>query len=700
MSTQTTQATCPPPAINLTRINLHPIVETGDLLGLGDLHLAETPKEVAVNKQPVRSNAESSMQSGTAMAIHPSKRSISTAWGVNKQASTNTSYSPPRRVKDSPPFREQETLQDRNRRIQEQVVANEKRLTQQNTPGYVPPHLRPVLPEAVDTVESYLPPHLRKPTGNGRRIPDSSNNAWPHSQSGNEAVPSKPSKVSVMLTPISRVPDKPFVGKVPLIEPAKSMALTMPPHRRVLSPAQQPALRNLVISKNPATAPHPISSRELLRHANSVSDRPDPRRRVAVSNPPPPPPIGGTNIRTAYFPLPPPSPPPTRAPSQSQGKDNSSYNHQDGSPSYAHNDEGPPYNGGHSSYGRSDDGGQFLLLDHQRARKLRSYTRYRSKAGFAPHHPRLPFEFLHTMSGVSGVTYGSTIAGRLDSVSSIGAGSVRGPGKTYGRPSGPTGHMFGNDWGNGYRIPEHEHIGGYNSNAVLDESEDEEVQVDDLVFKAWPQPPTRNTNRRVQKPRSVVLSGLPRYQTLEQISRVCSNTGKIERIKMSKRRGMALVLFVDAYTAERFYETTDSRGITLVLHDDETNRIVRPQIFVEMNPEIFPMEDQICHIIDTVDGSRVLRVVGWDRDGLESMVGYKDEEGVSYDELLMRLASRYFDPQEGPRRVESVVWLQNGYGHLEATFIFAGIHDAMTVRDGMQMEQELEACNIDFGTDP
>lgn len=689
---------------HLTRIKSKPAVETADLLGLEELHVDESLKERRSAKQVTKSDTVSSNPPSGALWMHPSHPNILT-WetetqNMKKQVSPPN---PPVQVSTSVPQpKKQETAQDHAQRINRKIGENEKKLSEMNAVGYVPPHLRPAVHgsaiETEDAFGNYIPPHLRRPRiADGKlHTPNPEDNTWGQANQG--SIPSRPHKVSMVLTPIGRASERYTADIAPLGEISKAVPKTIQPPRRALSltQVQQPMRPELSIYQSNAAAPRAPPVWKPARNTGSIENQSESLPRKTAS--PPPPPVGGTKIRTAYFPLRPETPPLTP---RTRADDSSSYGNQDEYSSYSRN-------GGHSSYGfndsrptfgRNDARGGFLMLDHEKARKMKSYTHYRAKAGFAPHHPRLPFEFLHKIYGQSGATYTATLAERLDSSSVIGPRSMPVPGKTYGHPTTLHGHRIPNDLGNGYRIPKHEHISSYNSTAALSggSATSERMEPTDLVFKAWPEPPKRAFNKKLQKSRSVILSRLPTDPTLDQISQVCKATGRIENIQVNRGRSMAMVTFVEASTAQRFYETTDSRGVTLIYTDEETNKVKRQQIYIDMNPEVVTIGKEILQVVETDNGSRVLEVIGWTRDILESLVGgWREGAGVGYSDLLMRLASLYC----GAERVQCVNWRQNGEGQMEVRLVYAGIQDAMTVRASFEKEPALFECDIAYGSDP
>lgn len=635
----------------------------------------------------------------------PSHPSISTALKIEvPKVEEHVPFPPfpPQRAQNvSYPIKNQESAEDRARRINQGINKNEKKLSEMKAIGYVPPHLRPPPRASADTEDAYgnyIPPHLRRPRGvDGRvRVLSLANKGW--GGSGQEPIANRPHKVSVVLTPISQVVEKQTADIAPIIE----VAVPILPSCRAVTPVQ--VKQSMGARQSTMTTPFLLAAQNTPKPESTVAARADLLRKKNISpprQPPPPPPVGGTKIKTAYFPLRPETPP---LPSAHRSEDGSSHDRQE---IYSVND----YNDNHSSHGRRDgrssigrssivrgnDGDDFLILDHERTRKMRSYTHYRAKPGFAPHNPRLPFEFLHRIYGQSGATYAETLGERLDSSSVIGPRSLPVPGKTYGRPSTPQGHIIPNNLASGYRIPKHEHLRGYNSTVALGSgSETSMMETGDLIFKTWPQPPDRTANKKHQQSRSVILSGFKKMVSWEQISRVCKETGKVENMEISNKCGMAMVTFVEASTAQNFYGTTDTRGILLVYVDEETNETVRTRIYIDMNPEIIATEDSIRQIIDTEGARRVLEIIGWTRDILESIVGGPHEGGIGYSDLLMRLASLYCRSQ----RVQCVDWRQNEAGHMEVRFVYAGIKDAIQARAGLGKESALGSCRVVYGSDP
>lgn len=676
------------------RQNLHfslaksqPGVKSADLLGLDEFH----PLKHSSVKQSEKNDVSNLSTRILRMPLsHPS---ISTALRVGAAEMEKRVSPPPSPPSPLPrttrgvaqPTEIQKTAQDHARRTNQGISSNEKKLSETKSIGYVPPHLRPPQREPANDTEdaygNYIPPHLRKPKGVNGRARGSSpvNMGW--GGSGCQPMANRPHKVSVVLTPISQIAERrtadiPFLAQV-----VKPVAMAMSTSHRGLMPVQdkQPKVRQ---SATTASQILLVQDPSKSKAKSTAASRLGSTGRKAVS--PPPPPIGGTKIKTAYFPLRPETPPSAR-----RRGNVSSHENQEGR-------QGSRSSFGRSNHGQDDDGDDFLILDHERTRKTRSYTHYRSKSGFAPHNPRLPFEFLHKIYGPNGEIYEETLEEIFDPSSVIGPGSLSVSGKTYGRPSTYQGYIIPSNVERGYKIPKHEHIKGYNSSVALSSGSEAPAVADDLIFRTWPQPQDRSANKRHQKSRSVILSGFTEMATWEQISRVCKETGKVENMEISRKRGMAMVTFVEASTAQHFYETTDARGILLIYIDEETNETMNARIYIDMNPEIVTIEDSIRQLVDTEGASRVLEIIGWTRDILESMVGGPHEGGIGYSDLLMRLASLYCPPE----RVQCVDWRQNEEGHMEVRFVYAGIENAVRVREELIKESALESCKIIFGSDP
>ncbi|RPB09174.1 hypothetical protein P167DRAFT_594678 [Morchella conica CCBAS932] len=183
-----------------------------------------------------------------------------------------------------------------------------------------------------------------------------------------------------------------------------------------------------------------------------------------------------------------------------------------------------------------------------------------------------------------------------------------------------------------------------------------------------------------QNLRSIFLIGLPHNMTLKQISKICSGSGVIESIQICRENGIALVNFVVALVAKQFYEVTKAKGVTLVFLDENKNT-VKKQIIVKMDIQGTLVPQEVLDAIETLNASRVLDILGWDRKSLENSVGLDREREADLTDLLLRLTSqyvsRYLDTHHGEPKVQDVSWEVNKYGYLQATLIFAGIQDAM-----------------------
>lgn len=211
-----------------------------------------------------------------------------------------------------------------------------------------------------------------------------------------------------------------------------------------------------------------------------------------------------------------------------------------------------------------------------------------------------------------------------------------------------------------------------------------------LYFGEWP---TVDMSRPTSKPRTVVLTEMPEEATLAMVSRICKNTGLIEKISLLPNMSRAVVWYIEAADAQKFYDKT---GNGIVLDYERGGKAVKKTVFVEMRKEIDVLGSALRARVTDAGQSRVIRIVGWERGDLEQAAGTKNG---TLEALLKAVAVKCV--LDGKTEcIESVAAHTNAGGHWEATIVFAGMKEAYFALGTARRIPSFEACNITFGRDP
>lgn len=636
----------------------------------------------------------------------------------------------------------------------EQTPAKEEEQISENRPAIsIPPHLRPIVPRAANETENkpktWIPPHLRKP--------EVAKTVEFHSKDSNSIGPLAPSihvpfvvtlsNDAMVLKPKHHTSSQDHHGRVDFegldkqsIKPASQQTRAMREEsenqieiRSTEVGSQRPFLlvnseEDKSVSPTPKTGsaneqsppnslpPFPLSQipkyslQEGIKFTDQTNNHSRSQPRTQSYGQP----------RTLVYGQPRTSPcgqPRTLSHGQLQSPQNSRH------------DEISTFNCSNSSPKnsqlRSHDLGQFML-NHQEIRKRKSYTKYLTKSRHTPPKPHLPFVPVHRFY------QGDTeIYGKCSSVKSIeldedyknvaalmAIGDLERKRTEFAIPSHEEiqRHMelvtllsrqgrSNSDEGSGEGHEEHEKDGEKEARHKQDDLKEEEDAPKPNITPVKPveQPLEIVADESEQNRRSIFLIGLPHNMTLKQISKICSGSGVIESIQICRENGIALVNFVVALVAKQFYEATKIKGVTLVFLDENKNP-VKKQIIVKMDIQGTLVPQEVLDAIETLNASRVLDILGWDRKSLENSVGFDGEREADLTDLLLRLTSqyvsRYLDTHHGESKVQDVSWEVNKYGYLQATLIFAGIQDAMIVHRYMEEDHRLDGCFINFGKDP
>lgn len=191
--------------------------------------------------------------------------------------------------------------------------------------------------------------------------------------------------------------------------------------------------------------------------------------------------------------------------------------------------------------------------------------------------------------------------------------------------------------------------------------------------------------------RTVVIKNFPPDLTLAMVSLVCKNAGKIETMSIFPTLQKARVSFVNATDATKFF-TANGKGVEF----EWGNK--RYTVTVQMKPDVDFLSSMTDTLVTKQGASRVVRIVGWDREGLEYLVNAESDE-ETYESLLIKLAGLY--SYKGlDNRVEGATWRKNEMGFMEACLIYSRIKDACCALVPLKEEIELGRCNITYGKDP
>ncbi|KAI5839528.1 hypothetical protein DFP73DRAFT_529974 [Morchella snyderi] len=657
------------------------------------------------------------------------------------------------RAKDTPSEKPDDKTQ-----IELTPAKNEEQILENRPAVYIPPHLRPVVPRTTDDAENkpktWIPPHLRKP--------EVAKIVEPHSKRSNSVkLLARSSNVPFVITLSNGVDLKPahqtsgqdYHGGVNFERPDKqptkpvsqqtgalreesenqieiqstkarsqrpflpvnskedkSVSSTSPSPRTC--PANESSLENSLLPFSLSQIPK-NSHQEGIQFTNQTKNHPhgQPRKNQSYSSP-----------RTVLYGQP-------RTLHVSCGQPRNLSHDQLLSPQNSRRDGTSTLNFSsfpkNSQSFRSHDSGQFML-NHQEIRKRKSYMQYLTKSRHTPSNPCLLFEPVHRFYQGDTEVYGKCSSTkstehneRYKNVAALIAIGDLESKRTE------------------FAIPSHEEIRRHTelvtllsrqdrskSNEEIEEGQEEHEEYEEK--EAWHEQENPEEGEKVPKSnitpvesgeqflgklsneseknlRSIFLIGLPYNMTLKQISKICSGSGVIESIQISRENGIALVNFIAALVAKQFYEATKAKGVTLVFLDENKNT-VKKQIIVKMDIQDTIVPQEVLDAIETLNATRVLDILGWDRKSLEKSVGLDGEREADLTDLLFKLASqyvsRYLDTHHGEPKVQDVSWEVNQYGYLQATLIFAGIQDAMIVHRYMEEDHTLDGCFISFGKDP
>lgn len=207
--------------------------------------------------------------------------------------------------------------------------------------------------------------------------------------------------------------------------------------------------------------------------------------------------------------------------------------------------------------------------------------------------------------------------------------------------------------------------------------------------------PTAERRGPALEPRTIVIKGLPSDPSLAMVSLICRNSGKIETITLFETLRKARVSFVNSTDAQNFF---NSSGNGVNFEYEVQGKKIKHKVSVHMSHDIDFLSAQTHTLVNKQGASRVVRIVGWDREGLEYLVDAEQDE-ESYESLLVKLAGMYAYKAVDDR-VEGATWRKNEKGYMEACLLYSRIKDACCALPPLMKEVELSRCNITYGKDP
>lgn len=199
-----------------------------------------------------------------------------------------------------------------------------------------------------------------------------------------------------------------------------------------------------------------------------------------------------------------------------------------------------------------------------------------------------------------------------------------------------------------------------------------------------------------KEPRSIVIKNLPESPTFAMVSLICKNTGKIETITLFESLKKARVVFVHSADADKFFNEAGSGfSFEYCSGQKKTQHTVK----IEMRYNINFLSTPTHTLVTKKKATRVVQIVGCDREGLEYLVDSKEDQNESLEQLLLKLAGLYaYSGVES--RVEGATWRNTDKGLLEANLIYSRIKDACCALVALGRETELGRCTITYGKDP
>lgn len=199
-----------------------------------------------------------------------------------------------------------------------------------------------------------------------------------------------------------------------------------------------------------------------------------------------------------------------------------------------------------------------------------------------------------------------------------------------------------------------------------------------------------------KEPRSIVIKNLPENPTFAMVSLICKNTGKIETITLFESLKKARVVFVHSADADNFFNEAGG-GSSFEYYLGQTK--IQHSVKIEMRYNVNFLSTPTHTLVTKKKATRVVRIVGCDREGLEYLVDSKEDQNESLEELLLKLAGLYaYSGVES--RVEGATWRNTDKGLLEANLIYSRIKDACCAIVALGKETELGRCTITYGKDP
>jgi hypothetical protein len=204
-------------------------------------------------------------------------------------------------------------------------------------------------------------------------------------------------------------------------------------------------------------------------------------------------------------------------------------------------------------------------------------------------------------------------------------------------------------------------------------------------------------NRPSMKTKRAVIIDLKHEPTLSEISRVCKNTGKLEKIEICKTKNYAKVWFLEEEGAGRLMELAQSH-ITCPVADSNYKRARSTLIDVKYNWPIEELDYRVSERIRADDITRCIVIRGLFSKNIQNLLNLTEDKERHIRAETWDFA-KYLMGTDAIGDVESV---QIGYvnGRWEITIIYTDILVAIHAVDFMKSEAEFDKCTIWYGVDP
>lgn len=201
----------------------------------------------------------------------------------------------------------------------------------------------------------------------------------------------------------------------------------------------------------------------------------------------------------------------------------------------------------------------------------------------------------------------------------------------------------------------------------------------------------------ILKTKRAVIIDLKHEPTFSEISRVCKNTGKLEKVEICKTNNYAKVWFLEEEGAARLMELARSQ-ITYPVADSNYERAKSTLIDVKYNWPIENLDPRVLERIRVDDATRCIVIRGLIGKEIQKLLNIAEDE-KRHIRVEMWDFAKYLMGTDAVGDIESV---QIGYvgGYWEITIIYTDILVAIHAVDVIKSEAEFKKCTIWYGADP